>query len=205
MSSNRREMLALFKDLSSAIFIYDLEKQAQIAKDFKKSKLETQIIPYVSDTLYYQYFNHDKNIRLLKGSIRTDARRNVNSEQVVQWPKDQHDLINNKAPKTSLGKVTIQTQGTIIFNESGWRIIEQWELLETSWDATASPITIKNAFEMVKIDWNLIKTSNLNELENNDNKSLAFTSNNLVLNVKPSSSTKLQVQKLLGFKLTVWV
>ncbi|EAL60301.1 hypothetical protein DDB_G0294368, partial [Dictyostelium discoideum AX4] len=55
--------------------------------------------PCVSDTLYYQYFNHDNNIRLLKGSIRTDARTNVNSEQVVQWPKDQQDfLIKNKVP-----------------------------------------------------------------------------------------------------------
>ncbi|KAM9986896.1 hypothetical protein ACTFIY_011323 [Dictyostelium cf. discoideum] len=55
--------------------------------------------PCVSDTLYYKYFNHDKNIRLLKGSIRSDARTNVNSDQVVQWPKDQQDfLINNKVP-----------------------------------------------------------------------------------------------------------
>ncbi|KAM9986269.1 hypothetical protein ACTFIY_010677 [Dictyostelium cf. discoideum] len=309
--------------------------------------------PCVSDTLYYKYFNHDKNIRLLKGSIRSDARTNVNSDQVVQWPKDQQDFLINKvpleriwnidetaikldetavkyvvnktygkpltkplnyshhvtmigcisasgrrlphysiikAPKTSIGKLTITTQGTIIFNESGWvdtkqkkdfinyfgetinkgipkpypltvlyldnhssnlqeevaeilngynihcytfpanstHLLQPLDLLvfgifkrklnqtinnlkrskskkdlpkcskltfeelsdviETSWDATASPITIKNAFEMVKIDWKLIKTSYLDQLEKIEDKSIVCVSKTLIIAEKPSSN-----------------
>ncbi|KAM9986177.1 hypothetical protein ACTFIY_010608 [Dictyostelium cf. discoideum] len=265
------------------------ETKTELANIIRKRN-PSYTLPCVSDTLYYQYFNHDKNIRLLKGSIRTDSRTNVNSEQVVQWPKDQQDfLINNKvpleriwnldetatpryndwAPKTSIGKVTIQTQGTIIFNQSdnhspnlqedvadilnefnihcykfpanSTHLLQPLDLLvfgifkrklnqtinnlkrgkskkgllktsklsfeelsdviETSWDATASPITIKNAFEMVKIDWNLIKTSYWNELENNDNKSLTCTSNTLVLNVKPSSTTQIACARKIGFQI----
>lgn len=74
------------------------------------------------------------------------------------------------------------------------------DVIETSWDATASPITIKNAFEMIKIDWKSIKASYLDELENNDDKSLACVSNTLVINEKPSS-TQIADARKIGFQI----
>ncbi|EAL61196.1 hypothetical protein DDB_G0292434 [Dictyostelium discoideum AX4] len=127
-----------------------------------------------------------------------------------------------KAPKTSIGNITIHTQGNIIFNESGWVDTKQKvDFIKYFGDSINRGLTKPYPLTVLYLDnhssnlqeevadalneynihyWKSIKASYLDELENNDDKSLACVSNTLVINEKPSS-TQIADARKIGFQI----
>ncbi|KAM9991578.1 hypothetical protein ACTFIZ_004971 [Dictyostelium cf. discoideum] len=75
----------------------------------------------VSTGLYYQLLESDEDLRLLKGSVRTNARTNVDSTQVKDFPVEQQKfLIDNKVP---LDRIWNMDETGISLDETGRKFV----------------------------------------------------------------------------------